>query len=149
MQMIYDPQCIKVLKLKIKEGQGRYIFFQKKHSWIYVLSFGKIIDILFPRVTFEKVQPWKWCRYVFISWNVFWFMQILVHAKNCLHKVKIYRSLVFLESKHVPYLLTLNLSLEKILLNCNKTERPFIHMNCTNQLPDYFTTWDCCICFKT
>ena len=26
----------------------------------------------------------------------------------------------------MPYLLTLNLSLKKILLNCNKTERPFI-----------------------
>ena len=90
MQMIYDPQCIKVLKLKIKEGQRRDLLFQKKHSWIYILlRLGKIIDSLFPTVTFEKVQPWKWCRYVFISGNVFWFMQILVHAKNCLHKVKI------------------------------------------------------------
>ena len=63
MQMIYDPQCIKVLKLKIKEGQGRDLLFQKKHSWIYVLRLGLIIDILFPNeVTFEKVQPWKWCR---------------------------------------------------------------------------------------
>ena len=127
MQMIYDPQCIKVLKLKIKEGQRRDLLFKKKHSWIYVLRLGKIIDSLFPTVTFEKVQPWKWCRYVFISWNVFWFMQILVHAKNCLHKVKIYRSLVFLESKHVPCLLTLNLSLKKYFwIVFNKTKRLFI-----------------------
>ena len=56
MQMIYDPQCIKVLKLKIKEGQRRDLLFQKKHSWIYVLRLGKIIDFLFPTVAFEKVN---------------------------------------------------------------------------------------------
>ena len=115
--------------------------------WIQVV----VISYYSCTVTLEKVQPWKWCRYSLFQGIFFWFMQILVHAKNCLHKVKIYRSLVFLESKHVPYLLTLNILLKIIILNCNKTEKHFILqgnaiLTCTTA---YFTILDCCVYIKT